>query len=184
MFCHSSTFFKKDLVLTLGGYRETMKRSQDYDLWLGISEISKIGCLRYVGNYLRDHEKRISTADSGRENTIYTYCANISFILRKKYGLQKDPLNNLFPQKNIIFKKFIEDNLRADGILDFHKRLNQYKKETDEKNVINKIFVFHLFFNNLKILLNLLKWLIYGDFTLESLSSKWLKFEDSQDLIS
>lgn len=183
MFCHSSTFFKKDLVLNLGGYREVMKRSQDYDLWLRISEISKIGCLRYVGNYLRDHETRISKFDSGKENTIYTYCANISFLLRKKYGKKYDPLNNLLPQKNIIFKKFVEDNLKQEGILDFHKRLNKFKKETEEKNLINKIFIFLLYFNNLRILLKLIKWLTFGDFTSEQLSSKWLIFEDSQNLI-
>ena len=79
-----------------------MKRSQDYDLWFEFRRLAKL-MFKYVGNYLRDHE-RISTFDFGRENTIYSYSANISCILRKKYGKKNDPLNN-FSSKKQYFQK-------------------------------------------------------------------------------
>ena len=40
-----------------------MKKSQDYDLWLRVSEVSEIGCLNYLGNCLRKHSKNISYND-------------------------------------------------------------------------------------------------------------------------
>ena len=59
--------YKRQLVLELGGYRKIMKKSQDYDLWLRISERSKIGSINYVGVLKRDHDKRISNMDKGIE---------------------------------------------------------------------------------------------------------------------
>jgi glycosyltransferase involved in cell wall biosynthesis len=46
LFCncviHSSVMFRKDVVLKLGGYDESLKRSQDYDLWCKISNTGRI----------------------------------------------------------------------------------------------------------------------------------------------
>ena len=83
------------MILKLGGYRKIMKKSQDYDLWLRVSEISRIGCLSYVGNYLRQHNKRISYSDNGIEQRIYAHCANISHFLRVNYGSNFDPFNEI-----------------------------------------------------------------------------------------
>ena len=44
-FAHSSAFFKKEIALKVGNYRKVMRKSQDYDLWLRISEVGTINCI-------------------------------------------------------------------------------------------------------------------------------------------
>lgn len=39
---HGSTFLRKDLVMDNGGYNETIKVSQDFELWNRISKVAKI----------------------------------------------------------------------------------------------------------------------------------------------
>jgi len=39
---HCSLLFKKELVLNNGGYNETIKNAQDYELWSRISKVAKI----------------------------------------------------------------------------------------------------------------------------------------------
>ena len=57
---HSTVLFKKELVLSLGGYDESYKQSQDYDLWIKISRISKIVKIREALLARRSHENTIS----------------------------------------------------------------------------------------------------------------------------
>ena len=57
---HSTVLFNKELVLSLGGYDESYEQSQDYDLWIKLSRVSKIVKLREVLVRRRSHENTIS----------------------------------------------------------------------------------------------------------------------------
>jgi Glycosyl transferase family 2 len=46
--CHSSVILRKDVVLALGGYRSTFEPFEDYDLWLRMSERSRLANLHDV----------------------------------------------------------------------------------------------------------------------------------------
>ena len=122
-FCHSSAFFNKNLAISVGGYREIMIRSQDYDLWLRLLEKSKVGCINYFGAYLREHEGRITEFDSGVEQNLYAYAAKVSYLIRRDYGIHSDPLNGNSIKKNDYFLKFLKKNLKVNGITNFHKLL-------------------------------------------------------------
>ena len=50
--CHPSAFLRKELVLAVGGYRKPFDESEDYDLWLRISERSQLANLgKFVLQY-------------------------------------------------------------------------------------------------------------------------------------
>ena len=174
-FSHSSVLFNKKLILKLGGYREIMKKSQDYDLWLRVSEVSEVGCLNYLGNCLRKHSKNISYNDKGIEQRIYAHCANISHILRFNYGHQYDPIkkNNLKKFKE--FFKFVKINLEKSGTLNFYEKLYEYKKKTGKFKFGFRIFFIPLYFNNFSLILKLIIWIYKGDFISKSISKEWLK---------
>jgi glycosyltransferase involved in cell wall biosynthesis len=58
--CHPSAFLRKELVLAVGGYRKPFVESEDYDLWLRISERSQLANLEtYVLQY-RIHPNQAS----------------------------------------------------------------------------------------------------------------------------
>jgi len=44
-FAHSSVVYRKDAVLSLGGYDENLKRGKDYDLWLRLGKLGKMAVL-------------------------------------------------------------------------------------------------------------------------------------------
>ena len=58
--CHPSAFLRKELVLAVGGYRKPFVESEDYDLWLRISERAQLANLEtYVLRY-RIHPDQVS----------------------------------------------------------------------------------------------------------------------------
>lgn len=175
-FSHSSVLFNKELILNLGGYRKIMKKSQDYDLWLRVSEIADIGCIKYFGNYLRDHKKRISYNSNGIEQRIYSHCANISHILRVNYGHKYDPLNNKTSDK--LFIKFVSDNLEISGTLNFYKKLYKFKNKTNNLPSLMKILLIPIYFNKLDLFWKLLIWIMKGDFISKLIANKWLKLKN------
>jgi glycosyltransferase involved in cell wall biosynthesis len=56
-----SVTFRRDLVLELGGYDESMKYAQDYDLWVRISRRAKIAKLDRILVKVRNTETNISS---------------------------------------------------------------------------------------------------------------------------
>ena len=175
-FSHSSVLFDKKLILNLGGYRKIMKRSQDYDLWLRVSEIRNIGCISYFGNCLREHKKRTSHNSNGIEQRIYAHCANISHILRINYGANYDPLN----KKNIdkLFIRFVTENLEISGTLNFYRRLYNFKNKTYNLNTLIKILLIPIYFNKLDLFCKLSIWIIKGDFISKLIAKKWIKINN------
>lgn len=173
IFSHSSVLFKKELVLKLGGYRKLMKKSQDYDLWLRISEKSKIGSINYVGILIRDHDNRISYIDKGIEQRVFAHCANVSYKLRTLSTKTNDPLDNKNKDEILKFIKFVEKNLRYSQTIFFYEKLYDYKKYIENKNLFLKLLFIPKYFWRLNLLIKLLKWLIYGDFASKQISINW-----------
>jgi hypothetical protein len=58
--CHSSVILRKDIVLALGGYRNAFVPSEDYDLWLRMSERTKLANLHNVLLRYRVHGNQLS----------------------------------------------------------------------------------------------------------------------------
>jgi len=58
--CHSSVLLRKGIVLASGGYRSTFEPSEDYDLWLRLSEGSRLANLYNVLVRYRLHANQLS----------------------------------------------------------------------------------------------------------------------------
>src|SRR5260370_35831886 len=58
--CHSSVILRKDIALASGGYRRAFEPSEDYDLWLRMSERSRLANLPNVLVRYRVHGNQLS----------------------------------------------------------------------------------------------------------------------------
>lgn len=63
-FVHGSVMFTRDIYFAAGGYDENFRYSQDYDLWLRISKLSKCANFPKYLYYLRVHHHSISNKKS------------------------------------------------------------------------------------------------------------------------
>lgn len=62
-YVHGTYFFRRDLALKIGGYREKFRFAQDYDLFLRLSRLGKVAFLPQITYVLRLHEKSLSQAN-------------------------------------------------------------------------------------------------------------------------
>lgn len=62
-FAHSAVFFKKSEALKLGGYNESLKYVEDYDLWIRLAEQNKCFNLNEPLVMIRNREQSIRTSD-------------------------------------------------------------------------------------------------------------------------
>lgn len=184
MFKHSSVLFKKKLVLELGGYRECMRKSQDYDLWLRISEKGKIGCIGYIGTYIRVHSNNISLNDGGNEQRLFAHCANISHLLRVKYGNKFDPLVSSESSLNTFFIEFVKNKLISSRTILFYELLFKFKKYNKGKNNFSKLISLFIYFNKPDLLIKLIKWKTTGDFISQKLAKDWLRYKKQDNLFN
>lgn len=172
-FSHSSAFFQKELVLKIGNYRQVMKKSQDYDLWLRIHEVARINCLDYVGTLIREHNERISFDDFGIEQRIYAHIAKISHLIRLDNTNMKDPLNSKDENEVNFFIDFIKEELYKRNFINFYIILYKYKEHIIKKGNLKSVLKFFTFFKDYKLIIFLIKWKIHGDFISKSIFNKW-----------
>lgn len=84
-FCHASVMLRRDVLLSVGGYDESFKFAQDYDMWLRLSERYKVANLPEV-LMLRRMDNNISTK-SERRQKLFAAKAQFKSILRRTYPL-------------------------------------------------------------------------------------------------
>jgi len=90
--CHSSAIMRKDVVLASGGYRSTFEPSEDYDLWLRMSERSRLANLRNVLVRYRLHANQLSV----RKLELQTLCVlAISAAAEQRRDGSSDPLADI-----------------------------------------------------------------------------------------
>lgn len=88
---HSSAFFSTKIVRDIGGYRPRIRRSQDADLWLRLSEVGEIACLDEPLVRIRKHTNQISHDDSGKRQAINGRIVLTSYYIRQLGA--PDPVN-------------------------------------------------------------------------------------------
>lgn len=178
---HSSAFFKKKLVQSLGGYRCRMKRAQDKDLWLRISETGKLQCLRNKLVKIRQHPAQISNKDQGKWQIFYSRMAMVSYHIRKSGS--EDPLD-ANEEEFQMFKEWYEEKMDSYGLYDFYQLKEKIKKRffghtsnkvTDDKESWKEI------------LLQLPNWIIRfvlfllnGENVAKKISQDWIKLKEKQ----
>lgn len=81
--CHPTVLIRTTALRQVGGYRDKFRTSQDYDLWLRLSEIGRIENLPQSLLLYRRHSSQISTGSNSHRQTLYSVGAAIDFFLRK-----------------------------------------------------------------------------------------------------
>jgi glycosyltransferase involved in cell wall biosynthesis len=79
---HSSAFYRTDVVRSIGGYRTRIRRSQDWDLWLRLSEVGQLAAMAEPLVKIRKHSGQISNDESGRTQIINARIAITSYWIR------------------------------------------------------------------------------------------------------
>jgi GT2 family glycosyltransferase len=79
---HPAVLIRKDVFLSVGGYRATFVDAEDYDLWLRIAEQSRLANLEQVVIYYRLHRSQVSKRKV-RQQTLSTLAAQAVALTRR-----------------------------------------------------------------------------------------------------
>lgn len=115
---HSSAFYRADIVLDIGGYRPRIKRSQDWDLWLRLSEKGALTSIAEPLIKLRLHSDQISHEESGRRQIIDSRCAVTSYWIRRLGYC--DPVN-ADDETFVNFYSWMIERLEQEDLFAFYK---------------------------------------------------------------
>lgn len=123
---HSSMLYRKDAVQRVSGFNQKFIRSQDWDLWLRISELGQLASIDKNLVKIRKHESNISDSDHGMLQEKYGLIAAICHILRDRG--YPDPSTS---DDEILWQKFIlwvDAKMIEDGIFERKKSWKQSVK--------------------------------------------------------
>lgn len=67
LMCHPVVMYRKATVLNVGGYREAYRHVEDYDLWLRLSRVTKLGSLPERLIRYRHYEQQVSSLHSTQQ---------------------------------------------------------------------------------------------------------------------
>lgn len=137
-FCHGSVIFRKDCVKKVGFYREEFKASQDYDLWLRISEFWNMANIKDLLYGLRVNVRSISVLNKFEQER-YASLAKILAKQKKMYGKDKldtynkdkieDILCRILPKNKHNEKIFLANGyFNGADLLYFSKNYSESKK--------------------------------------------------------
>jgi glycosyltransferase involved in cell wall biosynthesis len=127
-FAHSSVLYSKEAVKSLGGYRVRLKRSQDYDLWLRLSDIGNMAYIQEPLVKLRKHESQISNEEAGERQLVDGHIAITSYWLR--HNGSSDPVSTDFSDEIFDgFRAWLKEELNLEGVLEEYRLLKQVKSE-------------------------------------------------------
>lgn len=122
---HSSAFFLRSAALQMGGYRPRIRRSQDLDLWLRLSEVGDLSCLHEPLVSIRQHPGQVSHEDSGRRTLVDATVAMVSYHLRR-LGTP-DPVNGsdeVFSE----FRQWVEDRVRELKVIEQRRYTTEFRR--------------------------------------------------------
>lgn len=175
---HSSAFYRADVVRSIAGYRPRIRRSQDVDLWLRLSEVGELACLDEPLVKIRRHTDQISHGESGRRQQIDSRVALVSYWLRKKGA--GDPVNAEQVAFNV-FYAWLEQEIVDDGLFERlnHRRHLKIALNNSETRV-SKWLCFGMIFGAQPLLsFRLLREHLFGEPTAAQLAKKWIKVRKS-----
>ena len=79
---HSSMIYRSDVVRRLASFNPRYVGSEDYDLWLRLSEVGKVASIDKPLVKIRKHEQNISNAERGLLHPRFGSAASICHFLR------------------------------------------------------------------------------------------------------
>jgi glycosyltransferase involved in cell wall biosynthesis len=171
---HSSAYYRTDAVRAINGYSVIIRRAQDVDLWLRLSEIGELACLEEPLVKIRQHSNQISHDESGRSQQIYARVAIISYYMRNYYKYDR-----VFDDENTFneFKVWIERRLEEEHLFMYYNFKNlikelskkSYSRRSDILEILNSLFRFP------DIIIKLIYRKLLGENLSHRLAKEWIR---------
>lgn len=114
-FPHSSAVYSTSLVRSLGGYRTRIRRAQDWDLWLRLSEFGNMACLNKPLVRIRKHDEQISEGESGKLQLVDCFIGIVSHFLRSEGTI--DPVSVKNDEEWMFFYDWVRKKVEESGLL-------------------------------------------------------------------
>lgn len=150
---HSSAFYRTQVVRAIGGYRVRIRRAEDWDLWLRLSEIGNFACMPEPLVRIRQHDEQISHEDFGKRQIVDAVSAVTSYFIRQ-YGVADPVAGN--EAEFQAFRTWIEQRLKEEKFFElrqfraqlracFYKQSNPINGEsTIRKGLLNPFLLWRL----------------------------------------
>lgn len=124
-FAHSSAFYHAETVRSVGCYRGSIYRAEDYDLWLRLVEVGKIACIGEPLVLVRQHSGQISHDSDGERQIVDSYVAVVSYWLRH-LGVT-DPVVGSEDEFDV-FYRWICARLNSERVFPYFRFVNKLKE--------------------------------------------------------
>lgn len=115
-FPHSSAMFRRDIAEQWKFYNSLFQKTQDWDLWLRLSELGQIACLKNSLVRIRRHSHQISKSVSGVSQLTYGTVAIICHFLRQQHHPDPSTSIDSHAWKELI--SWVDRRIREEGILE------------------------------------------------------------------
>jgi len=133
-FAHSTAFYRTETVKALGGYRARIKRAQDWDLWLRLSEVGDMVCLSEPLVKLRKHAGQISHDESGQRQKIDARVALISYYLRQHGFVDPVPTDDTDTDFDN-FREWVAMRLKQERVFDYYSFIHKVKQQLTDGGI-------------------------------------------------
>jgi glycosyltransferase involved in cell wall biosynthesis len=175
-FPHSSAFIRADKLNMVGGYRSRFKRSQDQDLWLRLSEIGPIACIKEPLVFIRKHPSQLSNQDSGFMQTLYSQLAMTSYHLRQLNN--PDPIFDHDTQNFEKFYDFVNRYLTDNSQFQVKSVIENIKITLQNKETLlkKKLALFKLFLRNPKCFIIAIFYILYKPNISYKIALTWIAY--------
>ena len=171
---HSSAFYRASAVRSIGGYRPRIKRSEDWDLWLRLSEVGRLTVVDEVLVRVRKHASQVSNDESGKRQIIDSRMAIVSYWLR--YHGFPDPVSDngeVFE----LFRVWVAQRLEQEcffELVDYNERLKANMVLT-RKSPLAIFFVIKDVLSEPVLFMRLVRRHFWGDSTAHRIALEWMK---------
>ena len=126
-FPHSSAFFRLSEALRVKGYNTRFQRAQDWRLWLDLSTVGSMACLRRPLVRIRKHSGQISLTGSGTRQLFDAMAGTVGHLLRK--AGYPDPCVDGSEEQWVAFLRWIENRVEETGLVARHRKWNDVRTE-------------------------------------------------------
>lgn len=136
---HSSLLYRTDVIRKIGGYDNRFCPSEDYNLWLHLTNFGKFGSVSIPLVEYRLHSSNISKANSGFELLKHSYAASVCHNLRMNNS--HDPSKSGDEDEWITFIDWISERLKNKDLLGYKIKKGYYRSiYYSDNNLVLRLF--------------------------------------------
>jgi len=173
---HSSAMYRTNVVREMGGYRPRIKRAEDCDLWMRMSESGELGAIKEPLVRIRKHAGQISHDEAGRRQKVDSRVAMTSYWLRR-LGFP-DPV----AADDIMFESFhgwVADRLSQEQFFELWDFIKVVKEKVVEitQSPISIFLIIKFILGKPHFFFRFLRFHLIGDLTARRLALDWASKE-------